>query len=151
MTALRNLLDSYRKAARTERDKGKYFERVAVAFLTHDPVQIQQYETVQTYKDWAAAHGWDGRDTGIYLVAKLRGEEGFAAIQCKFYDSQHRIQKADIQSRRSTQSGLSFSSSTYSRFRRAVARISNDSSRICRTTLIPASLRKKPKWFGKSA
>jgi predicted helicase len=98
MTALRNLLNSYREAARTERDKGTYFERLTVAFLTHDPVQLQQYEAVQTYKDWAAAHNWDGRDTGIDLVAKLRGEEGFAAIQCKFYDSKHRIQKADIDS-----------------------------------------------------
>lgn len=80
MTALRNLLHSYREAARTERDKGTYFERLAVAFLTHDPVQAQQYESVQTYKEWASSHGWDGRDTGIDLVAKLRGEEGFAAI-----------------------------------------------------------------------
>jgi hypothetical protein len=33
MTALRNLLSSYRDAARTERDRGTYFERLAVAFL----------------------------------------------------------------------------------------------------------------------
>jgi predicted helicase len=98
MTALRDLLSSYREAARTERDKGTYFERLAVAYLTHDPVQTQQYEAVQTYKDWASGHGWDGRDTGIDLVAKLRGEEGFAAIQCKFYDSKHRIRKEDIDS-----------------------------------------------------
>ena len=98
MTALRNLLNSYREAARTERDKGTYFERLAVAYLTHDPVQLQQYEAVQTYKGWASSHGWDGRDTGIDLVAKLRGEDGFAAIQCKFYDSKHRIRKEDIDS-----------------------------------------------------
>nr|WP_130471938.1 DEAD/DEAH box helicase family protein [Candidatus Magnetaquicoccus inordinatus] len=98
MTALRDLLNSYREAAQTERDKGTYFERLAVAFLTHDPVQVQQYETVYAYKDWASLHGWDGRDTGIDLVAKLRGEDGFAAIQCKFYASKHRIRKEDIDS-----------------------------------------------------
>lgn len=98
MTALRELLSSYREAARTERDKGTYFERLAVAYLTHDPVQIQQYESVQTYGEWAAAQGWDGRDTGIDLVAKLRGEEGYAAIQCKFYDAKYRIRKEDIDS-----------------------------------------------------
>jgi len=98
MNALRELLNSYREAARTERDKGTYFERLAVAYLTHDPVQIQQYESVQTYGAWAAAQGWDGRDTGIDLVAKLRGEEGFAAIQCKFYDAKYRIRKEDIDS-----------------------------------------------------
>jgi len=98
MDALRELLNSYREAARTERDKGTYFERLAVAFLTHDPVQVQQYESVQTYKAWALSCGWDGRDIGIDLVAKLRGDDGFAAIQCKFYDSRHRIRKEDIDS-----------------------------------------------------
>ncbi|MFB1487734.1 MULTISPECIES: DEAD/DEAH box helicase [unclassified Thiocapsa] len=98
MNALRDLLSSYREAARTEREKGTYFERLAIAFLTHDPVQVQQYEAVHTYKDWALSQGWDGRDTGIDLVATLRGEEGFAAIQCKFYDSKHRIRKEDIDS-----------------------------------------------------
>ncbi len=98
MTALRNLLNSYRDAARTEREKGTYFERLAVAYLTSDPVQQQQYEAVFPFKDWAASQGWDGRDTGIDLVAKLRGEEGFAAIQCKFYDPKHRIRKEDIDS-----------------------------------------------------
>jgi predicted helicase len=98
MTALRNLLNTYRDAARTEREKGTYFERLAVAYLTNDPVQQQQYETVFPFKDWAASQGWDGRDTGIDLVAKLRGEEGFAAIQCKFYDPKHRIRKEDIDS-----------------------------------------------------
>ena len=98
MSTLRNLLNSYRDAARTERDKGTYFERLAAAYLAHDPVQIQQYEGVQAYKVWASSHGWDGRDTGIDLVAKLRGEEGFAAIQCKFYDPKHRIRKEDIDS-----------------------------------------------------
>lgn len=95
---LQSLLQSYRDAARTERDKGTYFERFAVAYLTHDPLQLEQYDGVQTFGDWAAANGWDGRDTGIDLVAKLREEEGFAAIQCKFYDSSYRIRKEDIDS-----------------------------------------------------
>jgi predicted helicase len=98
MTALRDLLNSYREAARNERDKGTYFERLAVAYLTHDPVQVQQFESVQTYKDWASEQGWDARDTGIDLVAKLSDEDGFAAIQCKFYDPKHRIRKEDIDS-----------------------------------------------------
>nr|WP_221238559.1 type ISP restriction/modification enzyme [Roseospira visakhapatnamensis] len=71
---------------------------MAVAFLTNDPVQTEQYEEVETYTDWAAVHGWDGRDTGIDLIAKLRNEDGYAAIQCKFYAPDHRIQKRDIDS-----------------------------------------------------
>jgi predicted helicase len=98
MTALAELLDSYRVAARTERDKGTYFERLAVAFLSNDPVQIEQYENVQPFAAWAAQAGWDARDTGIDLVAKLRDEDGYAAIQCKFYDANYRIRKEDIDS-----------------------------------------------------
>lgn len=96
--SLQDLLKSYRDAARTEREKGTYFERLAVAFLSHDPVQVEQYESVKPYKEWAVSQGWDGRDTGIDLVAKLRDEEGFAAIQCKFYDPSYRIRKEDIDS-----------------------------------------------------
>ncbi|WP_019221089.1 DEAD/DEAH box helicase [Bartonella senegalensis] len=98
MTTLQSLLQIYRDKARTERDKGTYFERFALAYLTHDPLQLDQYEKVQTFKDWAHENGWDGCDTGIDLVAKLRHEEGFAAVQCKFYDAAYRIKKADIDS-----------------------------------------------------
>ncbi len=95
---LQSLLQTYRDEARTKRDKGTYFERLAFAYLTHDPLQSGCYEKVQTFKDWAHENGWDGRDTGIDLVAKLRNEGGFAAIQCKFYDAEYRIKKADIDS-----------------------------------------------------
>ena len=98
INALHDLLNSYREAARTEREKGTYFERLAIAFLSKDPVQREQYEDVQPYAEWARAHGWDRRDVGIDLVAGLRGQDGYAAIQCKFYDSDHRIRKADIDS-----------------------------------------------------
>ena len=96
--ALHDLLNSYREAARTEREKGTYFERLAAAFLSEDPIQREHYRDVQPYAEWAAAHGWDGRDTGIDLVAALRDGDGYAAIQCKFYDPDHHIRKADIDS-----------------------------------------------------
>ncbi len=97
-SSLQALLSSYREAARTEHDKGKYFERLAVAFLSNDPVQVEFYQDVQTYGDWAAEYGWAQNDTGIDLVAKLRDEEGYAAIQCKFYAASYSIKKADIDS-----------------------------------------------------
>ncbi|WP_273723093.1 type ISP restriction/modification enzyme [Bartonella sp. AU18XJBT] len=95
---LQSLLQTYRDEARTERDKGTYFERFALAYLTHDPLQSGCYEKVQTFKDWARENDWDVHDTGIDLVAKIRDGEGFAAIQCKFYDAAYRIRKADIDS-----------------------------------------------------
>lgn len=96
--SLHSLLRTYRESARTERDKGTYFERLSVAYLTSDPLQREQYGKVQSFKDWAAENSWDGRDTGIDLVATLLDGSGFAAIQCKFYDPDHRIQKSDIDS-----------------------------------------------------
>lgn len=96
--SIHDILESYRDAARTQRDKGTYFERLSIAYLSNDPVQIEQYEDVKTFGEWAAENGWSGSDTGIDLVAKLKNEDGFAAIQCKFYDANYRIQKKDIDS-----------------------------------------------------
>lgn len=98
MTAIDRILESYREAAVTEREKGTYFERLGLAFFSHDPIQAEEYETVWTWSDWAKSNGWDGKDVGIDLVAKLRNEEGFAAIQAKFYSADTRIQKTNIDS-----------------------------------------------------
>jgi len=56
MTALDDLLQSYRNAAVTEREKGTSLERLACAFLTADPVQAEEYSQVWTWGDWAAVH-----------------------------------------------------------------------------------------------
>jgi predicted helicase len=98
MSSLRELLSQYRDSARSEREKGNYFERLAVDFIKNDPGMAQEYEDAWLYPAWAAAHGVDGRDTGIDAVAKIRGEDSFCAIQCKFYREGYRIQKSDIDS-----------------------------------------------------
>lgn len=97
MSDLRALLKSFRDAARSEREKGNYFERIAVEFIKNDPGMAQEYEDAWLYSDWAKASGRDGRDTGVDVVAKMR-DGGVCAIQCKFYQEGHRIQKADIDS-----------------------------------------------------
>jgi predicted helicase len=102
------LLETYRAAAATEREKGTYYERLCAAFLINDPVQAEQYDQVWVWADWAAANGWNGKDVGIDLVAKLRGHEGFAAVQCKFYAAKHKIAKADIDSFLSASSKVPF-------------------------------------------
>jgi predicted helicase len=98
MSSLRELLRQYRDSARSEREKGNYFERLAVDFIKNDRGMAQEYDGAWLYPEWAAAHGIDGRDTGIDAVAKIRGEDSFCAIQCKFYREGHRIQKSDIDS-----------------------------------------------------
>lgn len=98
MSPLLDLLAGYRKESKTEREKGTYFELLIQAFLKNDPTYAPQFSDVWTYAEWATLQGLDGRDSGIDLVAKLSDEEGFCAIQCKFYDENHRIQKSDLDS-----------------------------------------------------
>jgi len=96
--SIRDLLERYRAGAKTQREKGTYFERLCVEFLKHDPEMAQQYEDAWTFREWAEASGWKQTDTGIDLVAKLRDDGGFCAIQCKFYAADHHIQKSEIDS-----------------------------------------------------
>lgn len=70
---LQTLLNKYRENAKTEREKGGYFELLIKDFLKNDPLYTSQFEDVWTFAEWAEQQGWDKRDTGIDLVAKLKG------------------------------------------------------------------------------
>ncbi|MDD4911918.1 MAG: DEAD/DEAH box helicase family protein [Sideroxydans sp.] len=98
MSALNDLLNSYRSESKTPREKGTYFELLIKDFLKHDPTYSPEFSDVWTFAEWAKLQGEDNRDTGIDLVAKLADEEGFCAIQCKFYDEDYKIQKSDLDS-----------------------------------------------------
>ena len=98
MTALQQLLATFRTAAVTEREKGTYFEELIIQYLKHEASYHDLYSNVWTYANWARGQGLDARDSGIDLVAQTRGTDEFHAIQCKFYGENHRIQKADIDS-----------------------------------------------------
>lgn len=98
MSALHDLLDTYRQASLTEREKGTYFEELICAYLRYEATYQDLYEQVWTYADWAREQGMDARDIGIDLVAKTRGTREFHAIQCKLYAENHPISKADIDS-----------------------------------------------------
>lgn len=97
-TPLEKVLSRFRNAAVSEREKGTYFEDLIVAYFKHEPFYADRYSDVWTYKDWALAHGKDGKDTGIDLVAQERTTGNFCAIQCKFYAPDHKIEKKDIDS-----------------------------------------------------
>jgi predicted helicase len=96
---LRDLLISYRERASSEREKGDYFERLVRIWLQHAPTQQGQFLRVLSFADWAADNRISQQDTGIDLVAQLADSpDDWCAVQCKFYASGHRIQKADIDS-----------------------------------------------------
>jgi predicted helicase len=98
MNTLQQLLQTYRQAAQTEREKGTYFERLTLDFLKVDAVFSPQFTEVLTFADWAAKYDKNGKDTGIDLVAKNAHDDGFCAIQCKFYAEDYCLQKGDIDS-----------------------------------------------------
>ncbi|MBB5058128.1 putative helicase [Granulicella aggregans] len=98
MTTLKTLLDSYRKAAASEREKGTYFEELILCYLRNEATYRDLYSDVWTYAQWAALQGIDKRDTGIDLVAKTNGTGQYHAIQCKLYAEDYRLQKADLDS-----------------------------------------------------
>ena len=119
-TVLDDLLTGWRQQAATagyrrERDKGTAFENLCIAYLQNDPIQARQYEQPMLYSDWTQAPerrddrvaeplGFyaeperSAQDLGIDLVAKLRDEEGWCAIQCKFHATGSRIAKKEIDS-----------------------------------------------------
>ncbi len=96
MSNLRILLDQYRQAAQSEREKGGYFERLAIVFMQRDPGMAQEYEDAWDYATWARAHDLPATDNGIDAVAKIRGEDSYCAIQCKFYREGGNIPKAEL-------------------------------------------------------
>ena len=87
MHPLDEILESWRQEAAQasfsrSRDMGTAFEKLCIAFFTHDPVQAAQFSTVQPYGEWARQRDLPSHDTGIDLVAALRDEPGaYAAIQ----------------------------------------------------------------------
>ena len=95
----KNILNSYRSKANNFTEVGNYFEKLSKVYLENDPIQTQEYSEVWHYKDWAKNfHDYSSEDIGIDLVAKLKNQEGYCAIQCKSYNSDHSISKSDIDS-----------------------------------------------------
>jgi len=97
-SALFSILDNFKNSAKTEREKGTYFEDLIRIYFLNEPYYKDYYSDVWTYSDWAKLEGKDARDVGIDLVAKTRTSNETHAIQCKFYDAEYKIQKSDIDS-----------------------------------------------------
>ena len=98
MSALQDLLSQYRELSKEQRGKGTLFELLIKDFLQNDPTFAPQFSEVWTFAEWAKLEDKPQNDDGIDLVAKRVDEEGFCAIQCKFYAEDYRMQKGDIDS-----------------------------------------------------
>ena len=103
MSALTDILDTFRKTSHTEREKGNYFENLAKLYFQNEPRYKDLYINVWLWQEWRAdwinaGHNDPGTDTGIDLVAKTNGTDEYHAIQAKFYDSDSTIYKKQVDS-----------------------------------------------------
>lgn len=92
-TTVNGLLEQFKELYRNQRDKGTSFENLIKSYLLIEPKYSSYIEEVWMWKEfpYRSAVG----DTGIDLVAKTYQGE-FWAIQCKFYDEDYSISKADV-------------------------------------------------------
>jgi predicted helicase len=92
------LLDSFRLAAHSDREKGIYFEELIQSYLLNEASYREFYSDVWPYAEWAKLQGIAGRDAGIDLATKTQGANKYHAIQCKRYSEDYKLQKSDIDS-----------------------------------------------------
>ena len=97
MSTFFDLINTYRTIAKSEREKGTYFEALCIKFFENEPFYVDLFSKIQTYTEWAKEQNLSGKDTGIDLVATTKDGD-FHAIQCKLYDADSKVSKAEIDS-----------------------------------------------------
>jgi len=103
MTALQELLATFRNTAKTEREKGNYFERLVKVYLQNEPLYRDMfggkvYLWEEWRKHWMSLGNPDPQsDAGIDLVAveDVADSPRIFAIQAKFYAEDAKIRKSD--------------------------------------------------------
>jgi predicted helicase len=90
------VLDALRAHHVSNRERGTLFERLMAEYLRLDPLYANRFSEVWLWDDWPD-NGGQG-DTGVDLVARERDGGGYCAVQCKFYEPRHHLQKSDIDS-----------------------------------------------------
>ena len=88
-----NLLKELEKNSKTKKEKGTLFEELIKQVFIKAKPYSERYEEVWLWSEFPYAKK---QDIGIDLVAKIKGENEYAAIQCKFYSQDNYIQKNDV-------------------------------------------------------
>ena len=89
------LLNTLREASNSKSGQGTMLERLIKQFLLVSPLYSRIYDKVWLWTEFP--YNGNQHDMGIDLVAHLRGEEqDYCAIQVKFYDENHAVQKSDV-------------------------------------------------------
>ncbi|MHB1562637.1 MAG: type ISP restriction/modification enzyme [Leptospirillum sp.] len=93
---IEDVLKRLRYDARDKRALGDAFERLIRSFLKTAPEYARRFQEVWLWKDCPhlASWGLTAQDRGIDLVAL--DEEGFCAIQCKFFSSDESVNQQEL-------------------------------------------------------
>ncbi len=89
------ILEKYRKAAFSERNKGDQFERLMAAYLQTHAKYAYRFEKVWLWNEFPGRKDLGGVDTGIDLVAVTKRGD-YWAIQCKCYTEGTSIDKKAV-------------------------------------------------------
>ncbi len=103
MSALQDLLATFRDNSKTEREKGNYFEKLVKVYLQNEPCYKdlfngKVYLWEEWRKHWMSLGNPDPQsDAGIDLVAveDVKDNPRIFAIQAKFYAEDAKIRKSD--------------------------------------------------------
>jgi predicted helicase len=93
---IHTILDQFRETSQSPRDLGDKFEVLMLYYLKTEPFYKDHFSEVWLWMDFPKRGNMP--DTGIDLVAVERYTGDYCAIQCKCYDSDRTIEKADIDS-----------------------------------------------------
>jgi predicted helicase len=96
MTALRRILDKFKKDSTSTFEQGAKFEKLTKFFLENDNRYKDRFSKVWLWKHFPENEG--KVDTGIDIVAKEKFSDGYCAIQSKFFDEKTRVEKDNIDS-----------------------------------------------------
>lgn len=96
MTTVYDILSELSSSASDPRTKGDRFEHFMRRYFEVTPKYRDLFDSVWMWNDWPDRGG--RTDSGIDLVAREKETGAYCAIQCKFYDKSHTLDKKDIDS-----------------------------------------------------
>lgn len=102
---LENILKKMEEDSFSQRDKGARFEELIKNWFLSAPLYCNDIKKIWLWNEFPYREQFGGSDSGIDLVI-LTQEDEFWAIQCKFYDLDKYIDKADVDTFISTSSKL---------------------------------------------
>lgn len=105
-----DILSKYREISFHKADLGTRFEELIARYLMTDPLYSSHLERAWIWNAFPFRSEISDHDTGIDIVAKTKTGD-YWAVQCKFYEEDHRVSKEDLDTFLST-SGKRFRDDT---------------------------------------